>query len=101
MKKILILITSLTITSVGLSAPKWQEKMFAAGDADQNSSISQTEFVAVKSATAKKNAKKNGKEFKAEANAKWLAKTFSKSDIDGDGKLSAEEFYTTFSKKKK
>ena len=100
MKNILIIITSLSIASVGLSATKRQERTFATGDADQNGSISQAEFIAAKSEAAKANAEKKNQEFKAKQTAKRLAKQFAKSDTDGDGKLSAEEFYQSFAKKK-
>ena len=90
----------LTATA-GLAATKFQEKQFSGGDTDGDKHLSKAEFVAVKTATAKKSAKKNNKEFDAEKVGKRQAKQFAKHDSNGDGRLSSKEFFASFPAKKK
>ena len=87
--------------TVGLAATKFQEKQFSAGDTDGDKHLSKGEYVAVKTAGAKKNAAKNNKEFDAATVGKRQAKQFAKHDSNGDRKLSSDEFFASFPAKKK
>ena len=87
--------------STGFAATKFQQKQFAEGDTDGDKALSKAEYIAVKSAGAKKSAAKNNKEFKPEAVAKRHGKLFAKHDTNGDGKLSEDEFFASFPAKKK
>jgi hypothetical protein len=87
--------------TVAFSATKFQQKQFTDGDKDGDKSLSKEEYVAVKMAAAKRASEKNSKEFKAEAVAKRMGNAFAKHDTDGNGKLSADEFFASFPAKKK
>lgn len=91
----------LLAASVSFAATKYQEKQFAGGDKNGDKSLSLEEYVAVKTAAAKKAAEKNKKEFKVDAVKKRQVKLFAKHDTNGDGKLSFKEHVASFPAKKK
>ena len=100
MKKLTVILAALSFVSIGLSAPKWQEKQFAEFDADGDGALSESEYVAWKTTNVKKAAEKNNKEFNAANAAKNAKKNFAKADSNGDKKVSSDEFYALFPAKK-
>ncbi|MEM9160055.1 MAG: hypothetical protein AAGB46_13500 [Verrucomicrobiota bacterium] len=105
-KSTIALLATLSVLALGYAEPKqWQVKAFQNFDANSDKALDESEYIAQRLNTAKKNAKKNNKEFdeaKVAANAK---RNFSKADKNGDGKLSGKEFYASMNqggnKKKK
>ncbi|MEM9160056.1 MAG: hypothetical protein AAGB46_13505 [Verrucomicrobiota bacterium] len=99
-KTILALLVSLFAASIGFSANKWQAKQFADFDSDGDKALSKAEFVAQRVTMNKNSAKKNNKAFDEAKSQKWAENKFNQADANSDGKLSIEEFATSFAKKK-